>query len=105
MMRMLLAQVKPSYMREFHKVTQAQMEEKIPVYDCSLGNLSSMIPVAFTPRSVYQNLFVMFIPSSVPLNLVLSLWGKTEEFSDIINGIFRYHQCPRLGCHMQVLGN
>ena len=77
---MLPTQVKPSNLRRFHKVTQTHGGEwKIPTYDWFLGRLSSMIPAVFTLCSVYQKLFVMFIPSSVPLNIVLSLWGKTEE--------------------------
>lgn len=77
---MLLTQVKPSYLRGFHKVTQTRGGEgKIPTYGWFLGRLSSVIPAAFTLCSVYQKLFVTVIPSSVPLNLVVSLWGKTEE--------------------------
>lgn len=77
---MLLTQVKPLYLKGFHKVTQTHGGEgKIPTYDWFLGRLCSKIPAAFTLCSVYQKLFVMLIPSSVPLNLVVSLWGKIEE--------------------------
>lgn len=77
---MLLTQVKPSYLRGFHEVTQTHAGVgKIPTYDWFLGRLRSMIPAAFTLCSAYPKLFVMFIPSSMPLNLVVSLWGKTEE--------------------------
>lgn len=105
---MLLTQVKPSYLRGFHKITQAHRREgKIPTSDWFLGRLSSMIPASFTLCLVYQKLFVMFILSRMSLNLVVSLWGKTEEsFQTLTIGFIDngFHQCPRLGCRMQVLG-
>lgn len=64
---------------KFHKVTKTHGRKgKKPTYDCFLGRINSIL-LSLTLCSVYQKVFIMFIPKRVPLNLFVPLWGKTED--------------------------
>lgn len=101
--KMLLIQVKPSDLKGLYKVTETHGREgKIATNVWFLRILNSITP-SLILCSVYQTVFVVFIPNRVTFSCI-SLGQNRRQVSVITDRIFKFHQCPMLGCHMQIQG-